>query len=150
MMKHTGNGHIFTEIVLEVFKLSGLLTAEGDKITETNGLSSARWKILGALARSTAPLTVSQIARVMGQTRQAVQSLVNIMNKGDLLDFIDNPAHKRAKLVCFTTKGQQIYAKLQAKQIPWANQQSGHIDETELQATLAILKKISQVLSYSD
>ncbi|MBL4659604.1 MAG: MarR family transcriptional regulator [Alcanivoracaceae bacterium] len=149
-MKHTDKGHIFTEIVLEVFKLSGLLITEGDKITETNGLSSARWKILGALARSTTPLTVSQIARVMGQTRQAVQSLVNIMNKGGLLDFIDNPAHKRAKLVCFTTKSQQIYAKLDAEQIPWANQQSGHLDKTELQATLTILKKISRGLSYSD
>ena len=48
-MKHTPQGHLFTEVVLEVFKLSGSLVAEGDKITSDHGLSSARWKILGAI-----------------------------------------------------------------------------------------------------
>ncbi len=142
-MKHTPQGHAFTEIVLEVFKLSGLLTAEGDRITEAFGLSSARWKILGSLARSDTPLTVPQIARVMGQTRQAVQRLVDIMNKDGLLAFSSNPNHKRAKLVALTTRGKEIYAKLEEKQIPWANQHSSQINETDLATTLATLEKIS-------
>ena len=56
-MKHTLKGSMFTEIVLEVFKLSGFLIAEGDKITEAHGLSSARWKILGSLSLSGSPLS---------------------------------------------------------------------------------------------
>ncbi len=35
----------FTQIVLEIFKLHGLLNAEGDEITKEFGLSSARWKL---------------------------------------------------------------------------------------------------------
>jgi DNA-binding MarR family transcriptional regulator len=145
-MKYTPEGHLFTELVLEAFKLSGLLTAEGDRITAEHGLSSARWKILGSLARSDASLTVPQIARVMGQTRQAVQRLVEIMHKDGLLDLLSNPNHKRAKLVTLSSKGKEHYAKLEEKQIPWANQNSSHLNEAELETTLATLKKISQLL----
>ncbi len=142
-MKHTDEGRIFTEIVLEVFKLSGRLIVEGDRITEELGLSSARWKILGSLARSETPLTASQIARVMGQTRQAVQRLVDIMHKDGLLAFLSNPEHKRAKLIALATKGKEVYARLDEKQIPWANENSSHISEKDLETTLATLRRIS-------
>lgn len=144
-MKHTRQGYAFTEIVLEVFKLSGRLTAEGERITETQRLSSARWKILGALTRSDTPLTVPQIARVMGQTRQSVQRLVDIMHKDRLLAFLRNPDHKRARLVTLTTKGKEVYARLEEKQIPWANQHSSQMNERDLVTTLATLKKISEL-----
>lgn len=146
-MKHTHKGSMFTEIVLEVFKLSGFLIAEGDKITEPHGLSSARWKILGSLALSGLPLTVPQIARMMGQTRQAVQRLVDIMHKDDLLEFLRNPDHKRAKLVTLTPKGLEIYKKIEEKQIPWANQHSRHIKEKDLATTLSTLRKMGQIFN---
>ncbi|MCK4709530.1 MAG: MarR family transcriptional regulator [Gammaproteobacteria bacterium] len=142
-MKHTQQGHVFTGIILEAFKVSGLLTVEGDRLTEAHGLSSARWKILGSLAISNTSLTVPQIARMMGQTRQAVQRLVDIMHKDGFLIFLSNPNHKRAKLVDLTAKGKEIYAKLEEKQIPWANQYSSQIDEVDLEITVATLKKIS-------
>ena len=44
------NGELFTELILEVFKLNGLLLAEGDRIAGAHELSSARWKVLGAVA----------------------------------------------------------------------------------------------------
>ncbi len=37
-MPHTKQGEVFTEIVIEVFKLKGLLITEGDKLTEEFGL----------------------------------------------------------------------------------------------------------------
>ncbi len=47
---------------------SGLLNNEGDsKITEELRLSSARWKVMGAIEKSTDLVTVSQIGRIMGQ-----------------------------------------------------------------------------------
>ena len=97
-MEYTDNGQAFTEIVIETFKLNGLLVVEGDRMAAPLGLSSARWKILGALALAETPLTVSQIARNMGQSRQAVQNLVNIMSESGLLEFRDNPNHKRSQI----------------------------------------------------
>jgi len=142
-MEDMQQGNIFTEIVLETFKVSGLLTIEGDRLTKANGLSSARWKILGALARSDTPQTVSQIARIMGQTRQSVQRLVDIMYKDGILDFLDNPNHKRAKHVILTSKGKEIFTRLDEMWHPWASQYSRHINREYLETTLATLKKIA-------
>ncbi len=142
-MKHSAKGYAFTEIVIETFKLSGLLVAEGDRISGPLGLTSARWKILGALARSGEPLTVSQIARNMGQSRQAVQSLINVMYESGLVEFLENPNHKRAKLIALSAKGNDIYDQMDAILIPWANQRASQISLEDMETTLATLKKIS-------
>ena len=144
-MKHSAKGHAFTEIVIESFKLSGLLAVEGDRIAAPLGLSSARWKILGALSRSENPLTVSQIARNMGQSRQAVQSLVNIMIENELVEFKDNPNHKRSQHVVLTSNGKHVYEQMEMIQIPWANECARKMKIDELETTLATLKKISEL-----
>jgi len=142
-MKHTKQGQLFTQIVLELFKLNGLLVAEGDQITKELGLSSARWKILGALALSPQPMTVPHIANEMGQTRQGVQRLADAMHRDGFLDYQENPHHKRAKFVVMTNKGLEIYTLLEQKQIPWANNSSAAISAEELDVTLAVLNKMT-------
>lgn len=142
-MKHTQDAKLLTEIILELFKLNGLLNTEGDNLTQEYGLSSARWKILGAIEVQNMPLTVPQIARLMGQSRQAVQKVVNAMHKDGFLALENNPDHKRAKLVLLTNKGKEVYSNLEKKQIPWANQCSDRLNATELKTTLATLQNIS-------
>ena len=145
-MKHTHKGQNFTEIILEVFKVSGLLATEGDRLTKAFGLSSARWKVLGALNMSNKPLTVSQIARIMGLTRQAVQRLADAMKKDGLLDYQPNPQHKRANHVVLTDKGRDIYSLISEIQIPWANQKSKEINADDLKTTLITLRNITALL----
>ncbi len=141
-MKHTKEGKQFTDIVLEVFKLNGLLILEGDNLTKEQGLSSARWKILGAVSLSQTPLTVPQIARNMGQTRQAVQRLVNEMENDGLLSFKNNPHHKKAKLLVLTLGGINTYERLTQKQIPWANAIVDNVSNSELKLTASVLRKL--------
>lgn len=144
-MRHTPEGHLFTEVVLEVFKLSGSLVIEGDRITSDYGLTSARWKILGAIARSDTPVTVPQIARSMGQTRQSVQRLVEAMHTDGLLDLLNNPNHKRAKLVALSSDGKEVYLALERDQIPWANSNALSFYKRDLETTLSTLKKMTQL-----
>ena len=143
-MRHTKQGQIFTQIVLELFKLNGLLVAEGDQITKEHALSSARWKILGALALSPHSMTVPQIANKMGQTRQSVQRLADAMQKDGFLDYQENPYHKRAKLVVISNKGEKIYKLLERKQIPWAD-----ISAKDMDVTLSVLKKMAKAFDTS-
>ena len=145
-MQHTQKGQLFTEVVLEIFKVNGLLATEGDRLTTEYGLSSARWKVLGALEMSNIPLTVPQIARVMGLTRQAVQRLADAMEKNGLLVYQNNPHHKRARYVVLTSKGKEIYYKIGEKQIPWANQNSKDISVDDFITTLSVLRKITLLL----
>jgi len=143
-MQHTKQGQLFTEIVLALFKLNGQLVVEGDQLTKGVGLSSARWKVLGALALSQNPMTVSQIANTMGQTRQGVQRLVDTMHKDGVLDYQENPHHKRAKLVTLTSEGKKIYKSLERKQIPWANSNSASMNVKDMKIALSILQTMTQ------
>ena len=145
------NGEVFTKIALEIFKVSGLLNNEGDKITEEFGLSSARWKVMGAIEKSTDLVTVSQISRIMGQSRQATQRVVDVMVKDELVAWLDNPNHKKAKLVELTDKGKQTYNLLDKKQVVWAfnsivNQGAEGIDRDELDKALITLNKMAKFL----
>ncbi|HFD86709.1 MAG TPA: MarR family transcriptional regulator [Gammaproteobacteria bacterium] len=145
-MNDSEKGPVFTEIVLEVFKLGGLLVGEGDKMGFEYGITSARWKILGALFLAGEPQTVPQIAKSMGLTRQAVQRLVDAMHKDGFLLFHQNPYHKRAKLISLSDLGKETYLKLYEKQSAWAIACSTGITQTELETTLSVLKQISNTI----
>ena len=143
-MNRANKNEVFTEVVLEIFKLGGLLINEGDQLTEEYGITSARWKVLGAITLANSPQTVPQIARTMGLTRQAVQRLVDVMYEEELLEFQPNPEHKKAKLVSLTNKGVNIYSKLDKKQVKWARENSLNLTKKDLETTLSVLKKISR------
>lgn len=145
-MQRTREGQLFTDLVLEVFKLGGLLITAGDELTKELGLTSARWKVLGALARSGRAMTVSQIAASMGQTRQGVQRLSDAMSKAGILVYEDNPHHKKAKLVAMTSLGRDLFLALERKQIPWANKNSADINAQEMEVALRVLQKMVRAL----
>ncbi|TMO57006.1 MarR family winged helix-turn-helix transcriptional regulator [Pseudoalteromonas phenolica] len=138
---------IFTKIVLEIFKVSGMLNIEGDMMAEEFGLSSARWKVLGAIAQTERLLTVSEIARIIGQSRQAAQRLVNALKKDALIKMTDNPKHKRAKFVTLTEEGEEVFWKLWNKQLPWATCGAKALTTLELHATFSAMKKLSEYFS---
>jgi len=139
-------GPLFTDIVLEIFRLGGLLVSEGDRMGAEYGLTSARWKILGALYIAGEALTVPQIARRMGLTRQAVQRLVDAMSEDGLLRFQDNPSHKRARLIALSEHGDRVYRALYDKQALWAQDLAADSGEEELATTLETLRRIAAAL----
>lgn len=145
-MESVKPSHIYTEIVLETFKLSGLLSAEGDRLSAPLDLTSARWKILGALARSDIPMTVPQIARSMGQTRQTVQNLVNILAEAGLVEFQINPNHKRARLVVLTVAGAEKCERMESLHAFHATQRAEKFPVESLKTTLQTLREISFLL----
>ncbi len=141
-----GAGPLFTEIVLEVFRLAGLLTAEGDRLTADLGLTSARWKVLGAIALEGRPLTVAQIARRMGLTRQSVQRLVNELAGDGFVMLEPNPDHKRAPLIRRTAAGEAAYAAIMARYEAWAERLAAGLDPAELaRARDAVCRMIRRV-----
>ena len=141
-MKRTRKGRLLTEIILETFKLNGLLVAEGDQLVGAVGLTSARWKVLGALSSREEPLTVPDIARAMGQSRQAVQRITNELVEEGLLETQVNPRHQRAKLLALTEIGKQAYQQAMEKQTPWVNSLASELQEADLELTSSVLKQL--------
>jgi DNA-binding MarR family transcriptional regulator len=135
-----------TGLVLETFRLNGCLLMAGDTLVADLGLTSARWQVLGAIALSPVPLSVSHIARNMGLTRQAVQRLANEMERDGLVRFGPNPHHQRAKLVLLTARGKAAYDAAMKRQEPWASSLSNGLSIKQIEAATATLRTIRQRL----
>jgi DNA-binding MarR family transcriptional regulator len=135
-----------TDLVLETFRLNGRLLASGDALVADLGLTSARWQVLGAAALSPVPLSVAQIARNMGLTRQAVQRLANEMEADGLLRFAPNPHHQRAKLVVLTATGKSAFAAAMKRQAAWASELGAGLDERRIATATATLRGMRQRL----
>lgn len=118
-VKRSARGDSVTELIFEAFRLNGRLLSAGDKLGADLEITSARWQVLGAV--KTEELTVSQIARKMGLTRQAVQRVANDLAKRKLVAFVDNPEHRKAKLVVLTTAGKKITREMDRRQAHWSD-----------------------------
>jgi DNA-binding MarR family transcriptional regulator len=135
-----------TDLVLETFRLNGRLLASGDALVADLGLTSARWQVIGAVALSPVPLSVAQIARNMGLTRQAVQRVANEMEADGLVRFAPNPHHQRAKLVVLTPAGKSAFAAAMKRQGAWASDVGVGLDARKIAAATAMLRSVRQRL----
>ena len=139
---HASKRVLFLDLVLSVLRLNGLLIAEGDAMTEALNLSHARWKVIGAIALSNNGLTVPGIARVLGQSRQAVQRITDVMVQDGVLEYQKNPNHKRSVLVVLSENGKEIYNSLRQVQDPWAIDATEDIPVEELETALRLIRRL--------
>ena len=144
---HTSKRVLFLDLVLSILRLNGLLIAEGDAMTEKLGLTHARWKVIGAIALSTNGLTVPGIAKVLGQSRQAVQRITDVMIEDGILEYQNNPKHKRSVLVTLSEQGKEIYSTLREIQDPWANNVTEEIPVEELETALRLVRRLIKKFS---
>ncbi len=68
--------------------------------------SAGRRSILKSLA-SGGPQTVPQMARARAVSRQHIQKLVHGLRADGLVDLLDNPAHRRSRLVSISDAGRR-------------------------------------------
>lgn len=129
---------VFTELLLEVFRVNGLLLAAGDDLTRPVGLTSARWQVLGVAEHG--PASVAHVARTMGLSRQSVQVTANGLERDGFITFAENPHHRRAKLLCLTEKGEEALVTLREQQALWAERIGGEHELAGLQKTLETLR----------
>lgn len=137
-------GVALTALFLKLFRVNGLLLTAGDRLTSDRELTSARWQVMSVLADG--PLTVSQIARNMGLKRQSVQRLVNVLSRQALLVLIDNPNHRRARLVQLTGMGRSHYEEISQIQAQWVNDISEGLDVDDLTLAFEQLRGIEERL----
>jgi DNA-binding MarR family transcriptional regulator len=140
---HTPPGAAFTRLVFDLFRLNGRMIASGDRMGVDLGMTSARWQVLGAVGAE--PKTVAAAARAMGLTRQNVQRIADWLVESGLADYVDNPNHRRAKLVALTPKGVAMRLKLHRRQVKWANEVGEHLTVKELEAAIDVLKRLQRL-----
>jgi DNA-binding MarR family transcriptional regulator len=141
-------GWAFSEVLVEVFRANGLLLAAGDRLAGPVGLTSARWQVLGVIDH--APATVAQVARTMGLTRQTVRQTADALVRDKLVDLVDNPAHRRARLMTLTDTGRTALRYVEERQAGWANAIAQRLPLSELHACLGVLRDLGDLLEEPD
>lgn len=144
MAKPTAEGEAFTELVLEVFRLNGLLLQAGDRLTQPVGLSSARWQVLGVVEHGPAP--VANVARIMGLTRQSVQQTADALARDGFVEYRDNPHHRRAKLIALTSRGRKALEQVTEAHAAWSSRIGAELGTRRLRAAVSALRRARAAL----
>jgi DNA-binding MarR family transcriptional regulator len=130
------------ELMLEVAQCFFRIRAVGQKtglITSWGGGSFGFMRSLALLG----PLTVPQIAQTRPTSRQRMQRLADELEAVGLVEFIDNPKHRRSKLVRLTRKGDARYRELEARFLAIASTMGVGLSEGDIRRTTEIVRQLS-------
>jgi DNA-binding MarR family transcriptional regulator len=139
------------QLVDEVIRLRGRVLSATREINEKRGLRShSQGLIMSAVVHAAEPPTVARIARSLGLTRQSVQRTANELVTDGLLQFEDNPHHKRAKQLVATAHGLALHARESETRVQWMDQLGHAVSESELAQTVATLRRIRRFLEHPE
>jgi DNA-binding MarR family transcriptional regulator len=141
----TPAGDAFTALVLDVAGLSARFTEKGEALARPAGQTLARWVTLNAVAEG--PATVAAISRMFGYARQSVQRVADLLVADGLATYVDNPRHRRAKLLSVTPRGHDVLDVINSAQTSWADELGGQIGEATLQRTSQVLRRIAAAMA---
>ena len=131
-----------TELMLDVAQCFFRIRALGQKtrlITSWGGGAFGFMRSLALLG----PLTVPRIARMRPTSRQRMQRLADELAAEGLVKFIDNPKHRRSKLVQLTAKGDARYRELNVRLLAIASTMGVALSESDIRKTTEIVRHLS-------
>ena len=138
-------GDVLTSLIIPVIQLEAHFSRAGEAIAAAGGQTLARWLTLEAVVE--APATVAEIARRLGLTRQSVQRVADLLQRDRLTEYVDNPVHKRSKLVRITPVGRKTLRTIQAAQRMWADRVGDEIGEADLRHARSVIDQLTRVLT---
>ncbi len=131
-------------VITETVSLFYRLRVVAEQIHHQGETSGPKRGILKTLDRL-GPQTVPRMARARSVSRQYIQTLINQLAKGDFVEFVENPAHRRSPLVSLTPKGKKFLDAMVQREIELLEQLKMDSSEKELQNTADVLRKVRKL-----
>jgi DNA-binding MarR family transcriptional regulator len=128
-------------LFLEVFALQAVLAAKMDTVHEKAGLGTPQAKVMDALLRR-GTATVPEIAADHCVSRQFVQTVCNGLELQGLISFLDNPRHRRSKLVSLTAAGRKVLICFRRAEAAFIESELRRFDAEEVATAAALLRNI--------
>ena len=135
-------GAAIAELMLEVAQFFFRLRALGQRTGLITNWGGGAFGFMRSLALI-GPLTVPQIAQMRPTSRQRMQRLADELASERLVEFIDNPRHRRSKLVRLTRKGDAHYRELSARFLAIASTLGADLSEPDIRKTIEIARQLS-------
>jgi len=92
------------------------------------------------------PRTVAEIARLYEQSRQGFLWVVTSMVKSGLVELVDDPSDRRAKLVTATEKGAEVYREAINREFAWLNASAAKLSAAKLNQVTKMLELVSEAV----
>jgi len=130
------------ELMLEVAQCFFRIRAVGQKTGLITSWGGGAFGFIRSLALL-GPLTVPHIAQMRPTSRQRMQRLADELAAEGLVEFVDNPKHRRSKLVQLTRKGDARYRELNARFLAIASTLGVALSEGDIRRTTEIVRQLS-------
>src|SRR5688572_30331236 len=137
-----GKGAAIADLMLEVAQFFFRIRAVGQRTGLITGWGGGAFGFMRSLVLL-GPLTVPQIAEMRPTSRQRMQRLADELAAEGLVEFIDNPKHRRSKLVRLTPKGEARYRELNSQLLAIASTMGLDLSEAEIRRTIEIVRNLS-------
>lgn len=112
---------------------------------QVSGLSVGVRNVLDQLRRD-GERTVPQLARAQDLSRQYTQRMVDQAAADSLVELIENPAHRRSRLVRLTPAGKKAITAVIERELSLLERVGGDLTAAELDGTLRVLLHMDQAL----
>jgi DNA-binding MarR family transcriptional regulator len=122
------------------FRIEAITRAVGG-FTEAGG----EFGVMKSLVQE-GPHTVPDIARARPISRQHCQTIVNHLAAKGLVEFLENPRHKRSPLVAMTKKGRKHFDEVRAIFLRASGAYAHHFTAADIDAATATLRHAREVL----
>jgi DNA-binding MarR family transcriptional regulator len=118
------------------------IRALGQKAGLITNWGGGAFGFIGSLAML-GPLTVPQIAKMRPTSRQRMQRLADELAAEGIVSFVENPKHRRSKLVQLTRKGEARYREMNARFLAIASTIGATLSEAEIAKTIEVVRQLS-------
>jgi len=133
---------LIREILFSYFRLN----ATGERLFARLGQTPGKISLMRSLIELGSQ-SVAQIARARPVARQAVQRMADELVEEGLLEFIENPTHRRAKLARLTLKGKQLMDEAMAAELKWAGRLARFFGEQEVEIAREVIQRLTVILA---
>jgi DNA-binding MarR family transcriptional regulator len=144
----TAKGEAIADLMLEVAQFFFRIRAVGQRAGLITSWGGGAFGFIRSLALL-GPLTVPQIAQMRPTSRQRMQRLADELAAEGLVEFIDNPRHRRSKLVRLTRKGDARYREMSARFLAIASTMGTDLSEVDIRKTTKIVRWLSDEMKRS-
>lgn len=137
---HAADSHL-EAVLYETVRLFHRLRVVMEELHHQGELSSGKSGILKSLDRH-GPQTVPQMARARPVSRQYIQTLVNPLLKGHLVERLENPAHKKSPLLSLTERGEKLVQEMKRRERDALERLEVDLDADDLRSAREILQEL--------
>jgi len=137
------------EALLNIYYTASLLKKKADVFFHQFGLTDVQFNVIMLLAYqggSQQGLSQAQLSDMMLVNRANITSLIDRMEKAEMVTRTAEPGDRRYNIVKMTAKGKKVFAKVEPSYLEQVRKIMASLDTPELKKLMTMLEKVRRTL----